>query len=282
MQDQKTFDTWIVGTDQGLRLDLKDLLKCKSLIYLLTRKEFVSKYKQSILGPLWMFINPIVGSVVFALVFGTFAGLGTDGLPRILFYLSGNTFWSLFSTIVVASSNAFFTNRNLVSKVYFPRLAVFISTAVSGCIIFAIQFVMLCGFIVYYNVTGTATPFTPYLFLVPVLVLQNVLLGLGVGMTLSSLTIKYRDFVQMISFGISLWMYLTPVAYPLSVSSGKLYTLMLFNPMTSIIQNYRFSLLGSGSFLLLPWIISLVITVVMLLVGLWSFRRVERTVIDIL
>lgn len=282
MQGKQSFDTFIQGGKARFRFNLAELRHNRDLVYLLTRRDFVSSYKQSILGPLWMLVTPILNSLVFALVFGKLAGLSTDNLPRILFYLTGNTLWALFSTCVTRSANAFLGNNTLFSKVYFPRLAINISTVLSAFINFMIQFVMLVLFILYYRLTGVPIPFTPYLLLVPALVLQCLLLGMGTGMILSATTIKYRDLVQMIGFGMTVWMYLTPVAYPLSISSGTLHTLMLVNPMTAVIQNYRFALLGSGSFLFWPWMGSLALTFVILFLGLWSFRRVESTVIDTL
>lgn len=282
MSEAQRFDTYIDSGKARSGLNLVELRRSKDLVYLLTKRDFVSKYKQSVLGPLWILITPILNSVVFAFVFGTLAGLSTDGLPRILFYLTGNTLWSLFSGSVTTCANSFLQNRTLFSKVYFPRITVCVSSVLSSCINFAIQFVMLILFIVYYALSGIHIAFTPYVFLIPMLLTQCLLLGMGVGMLLSATTIKYRDFIQMISFGMTVWMYLTPVAYPLSVSNGTINTIMLINPMTSVIQNYRFALLGAGSFILWPWVGSLLLTLLLSLLGLKAFRHVERTVVDTL
>ena len=282
MSEAQRFDTYIDSGKARSGLNLVELRRSKDLVYLLTKRDFVSKYKQSVLGPLWILITPILNSVVFAFVFGTLAGLSTDGLPRILFYLTGNTLWSLFSGSVTTCANSFLQNRTLFSKVYFPRITVCVSSVLSSCINFAIQFVMLILFIVYYALSGIHIAFTPYVFLIPMLLTQCLLLGMGVGMLLSATTIKYRDFIQMISFGMTVWMYLTPVAYPLSVSNGTIYTIMLINPMTSVIQNFRFALLGAGSFILWPWVGSLLLTLLLALLGLKAFRHVERTVVDTL
>ena len=282
MSEAQRFDTYIDSGKARSGLNLVELRRSKDLVYLLTKRDFVSKYKQSVLGPLWILITPILNSVVFAFVFGTLAGLSTDGLPRILFYLTGNTLWSLFSGSVATCANSFLQNRTLFSKVYFPRITVCVSSVLSSCINFAIQFVMLILFIVYYALSGIHIAFTPYVFLIPMLLTQCLLLGMGVGMLLSATTIKYRDFIQMISFGMTVWMYLTPVAYPLSVSNGTINTIMLINPMTSVIQNYRFALLGAGSFILWPWVGSLLLTLLLSLLGLKAFRHVERTVVDTL
>lgn len=282
MSEAQRFDTYIDSGKARSGLNLVELRRSKDLVYLLTKRDFVSKYKQSVLGPLWILITPILNSVVFAFVFGTLAGLSTDGLPRILFYLTGNTLWSLFSGSVATCANSFLQNRTLFSKVYFPRITVCVSSVLSSCINFAIQFVMLILFIVYYALSGIHIAVTPYVFLIPMLLTQCLLLGMGVGMLLSATTIKYRDFIQMISFGMTVWMYLTPVAYPLSVSNGTINTIMLINPMTSVIQNYRFALLGAGSFILWPWVGSLLLTLLLSLLGLKAFRHVERTVVDTL
>lgn len=282
MLEAQYFDTYIDSSKSHSGITLAELRRNKDLIYLLTKRDFVSKYKQSVLGPLWMLISPILGSLVFAFVFGTLAGLSTDGLPRILFYMTGNTLWSLFSHSVTTCANSFIQNRTLFSKVYFPRVTVCISSVLSSCINFAIQFVMLILFMIYYAFKGVHIAITPYMLLIPLLLAQCLLLGIGVGMILSATTIKYRDFIQMIGFGMSAWLYLTPVAYPLSISTGTIHTIMLINPMTSVIQNYRFALLGSGSFLLWPWIGSLILTAAVVVLGLRTFHRVERTVVDTL
>lgn len=282
MAATEKYDTYIDSNHGRQRLNLGELRHSWDLIYLMTTRDLISQYKQSILGPLWILIAPLLTSVMFSLVFGRLAGLSTDNLPRILFYLTGNTMWSLFSSCVTRSSSAFVTNRVLFSKVYFPRLSICVSNTLSSLITFIVQFAMLVLFIVYYLITGVDLHITLYALLAPVLLLQCLILGTGIGMILSSITIKYRDVMQLIGFTMTVWMYLTPVAYPLSITSGKLYIVMLLNPMTSVVQNYRFALLGSGSFLLWPWIGSLLFSVAAFFFGIWCFRRVENTVVDTL
>ena len=261
-------------------LRLGELWSARELVALFVWRDFVSLYKQTILGPLWYVVQPLLTTIVFTIIFGRIAKLSTDGMPQFLFYMAGTVVWSYFSTCLTKTSQTFIANANVFGKVYFPRMAVPLSVVLSTMIGFLIQFLLFCGFVVYFMATGTAVQPNAYALLLPLLVLLMAGLGLGFGVVVSALTTRYRDLQYLVVFGTQLAMYLTPIVYPLSSVHGKLRLLVLANPMTSIVETFRKGFLGVGdaSWTMLAY--STVFTVVLLLVGSLLFNRVERTFMD--
>ena len=261
-------------------VNLKELLQYKDLIIMFVKRDFKTLYKQTILGPLWIIINPLLTTIMFTIVFGNIANISTDGMPQILFYMLGTTVWTYFSTCLTKTSATFTGNAAIFGKVYFPRLVTPISVVVSGLINFAVQFVMFLGFMIYYYIIGAPVHPNIYILITPLLLVQLALLSLGFGVIISSLTTKYRDLAILVTFGVQLWMYATPVVYPASQIDGKLKTLMMLNPVSPIVESFRYAFLGSGS---IPWNylgISVITTLVVLFMGVVLFSRVEKTFMD--
>lgn len=261
-------------------LNLKELKQYKDLVYLFVKRTFTAQYKQTILGPLWFIINPLLTTVVFTVIFGNIAGLSTDGVPQFVFYLCGTAIWQYFSTCLSQISSTFIDNAGIFGKVYFPRITMPLSTTIFSLINFGVNMGVAVLFIIYYIMIGENVRPNLYILLLPLLVLQTAMLGLGVGIIISSLTTKYRDLRILVSFGIQLWMYLTPVAYSLSQFSDKAQKILMLNPMSPIVNNFRYVLLGCGSFVWGPWLVSVIITVVLLLAGILLFNKVEKTFMD--
>lgn len=261
-------------------IDLKELLQYKDLITMFVKRDFKTLYKQTILGPLWIIINPLLTTIMYTIVFGNIANISTDGMPQILFYMLGTTVWTYFSTSLTKTSTTFTANSAIFGKVYFPRLVTPISTVVSGVINFTVQFVMFLFFAIYYYVIGAPIQPNMYILITPLLLVQLACLSLGFGVIISSLTTKYRDLAVLVTFGVQLWMYATPVVYPASQIGGKLKTLMMLNPVSPIVESFRYAFLGSGS---IPWNflgISVITTLVVLFIGVVLFSRVEKTFMD--
>ncbi|GAA3975414.1 ABC transporter permease [Mucilaginibacter dorajii] len=264
-------------------LKLKDIWHYRDLLILLVRRDFVSFYKQTILGPLWFFIQPLFTTIIYTFIFGNLAAIKTDGLPQPLFYLAGITAWNYFADCLTKTSSVFTVNAGLFGKVYFPRLIVPLSIVVSNLIRFAVQMAMFFLMMGIYMAKGANVHPNIYLLLFPFLLLLMAMLGLGLGMIISAMTTKYRDLSFLITFGIQLMMYLTTVIYPLSVVKEKYphyQWVVEYNPMTPIIEVFRYGFLGEGTFTMLSLGITSVITVAILLIGIVIFNRVERTFID--
>ena len=261
-------------------INLKELLQYKDLIIMFVKRDFKTLYKQTILGPLWIIINPLLTTIMYTIVFGNIANISTDGMPQIVFYMLGTTVWTYFSTCLTKTSATFTGNAAIFGKVYFPRLVTPISTVVSGLINFAVQFVMFLCFAIYYYIIGAPIQPNLYILITPFLLLERAGLSLGFGVIISSLTTKYRDLAVLVTFGVQLWMYATPVVYPASQIGGKLKTLMMLNPVSPIVESFRYAFLGSG---FIPWNflgISVVTTLVVLFIGVVLFSRVEKTFMD--
>ncbi len=261
-------------------INLKEIWSYRDLIMLFVRRDFVSQYKQTILGPLWFLIQPLLSTLVFTVVFGTIAQIPTDGLPQFLFYMSGITAWNYFSECITKTSNTFVSNAYIYGKVYFPRLAVPISVLIMSLVRFAIQFGLFLAFLIYFYFKGSPIHPNSWILLTPLLIIQMAALGLGMGILISSFTIKYRDIAQGFTFAVSLWMYATPIVYPLSQVPEKWQWLIALNPMTSIVEIFRYAFLGAGT--VQPWLFGLSIgmTVLILVIGILMFNRVEKTFID--
>ena len=273
------FSTVIVPKTKLLDFHLKELVRYRDLIFLFVKRSFVARYKQTVLGPAWAVIQPLLTTVVFTVVFGKLAGLAPGGVPSFLFFMSGNIAWGYFSGCLTATANTFTGNAAIFVKVYFPRLVMPISTVFSQLIGFGIQFAMFLVFLVIYWIRGTVQP-TLYVLMLPLLLLQMAMLSLGVGVIISSLTTKYRDLVMLVGFGVQLWMYGTPVAYDVGIVPAKYMGLYMLNPMTPVINNFRLAFLGIGSFDLPHYLLSWAMTLAVLVIGIVLFNRVEKTFMD--
>ena len=261
-------------------LHLADLWRYRDLVMMFVRRDFVSLYKQTILGPLWFLIQPLLTTLTFTVIFGNIAQLSTDGLPKILFYMSGITAWNYFSDCMLKTSETFSTNAGIFGKVYFPRLAVPLSIVISNLIKFGIQLGLFLGFYVYFLAAGTAISPNLALLLLPLLILMMAALGLGTGIIVSSMTTRYRDLRFLVQFGTQLLMYTTPVIFPLSKIPAEYRWVIVLNPMTSIIETFRYAFLGTGT---LSWEMlgySAVVTAVILAAGVLLFNHVEKTFMD--
>ena len=277
---EKKWTTTIEPKDKIFDLKLKEVWNYRDLIRLFVQRDFKSKYKQTILGPLWFIIQPLFTTVIYTFVFGNIAGLSTDGLPQFLFYMCGNVPWLYFSSCLTGTSNTFTGNAGIFGKVYFPRLTTPISVVITAMINYLIQFVMFMCFEVYYIVTGANVHITWMALLTPLLIVQLAILGMGFGIIISSLTTKYRDLQVLVSFGVSLWMYASPVIYTMSSLSGKAQSLLMLNPISPILEMMRYAWLGSGFVSFYYWGISWVTTAVVLFLGILIFNKVEKTFMD--
>jgi lipopolysaccharide transport system permease protein len=264
-----------------LDLRLGELWKYRDLVILFVRRDFVSVYKQTILGPLWYLIQPLLTTVIFTFIFGNIASLPTDGLPKFLFYMSGTVVWSYFAECLNKTSNTFVQNANLFGKVYFPRMAVPVSILISNLITFLIQFALFLLFVVYFALRGIPIQVHwLWIALSPLLVLIMAGLGLGFGIIISSLTTKYRDLRFLVTFGVSLLMYATPVIYPVSSIPLRFQWIILANPMTTIVEAFRFAFLGAGSVDVYHLSYSFGCMLVIVFLGIMIFNRVEQTFMD--
>ena len=261
-----------------LDLKLKEVFRYRDLIWLFVERDFKTKYKQTVLGPLWYIIQPLFTTVVHTFVFGNIAGLPTDGIPQFLFYMAGNVPWLFFSTCLTSTSNTFVGNEAVFGKVYFPRLTTPIATVITSMLNFLIQFIMFLGFIAYFIVRGSEINITYVVALTPLLIIQMAILGMGFGIIISSMTTKYRDLQVLVSFGVSLWMYATPVIYAASTLSPKMYNLI--NPMSPIIELMRYGWLGAGTKPFLFWGISWITTFLVIFIGIIMFNKIEKTFMD--
>jgi lipopolysaccharide transport system permease protein len=266
-------------------LKLKDVWHYRDLLVLLVKRDFVSFYKQTILGPLWFFIQPLFTTIIYTFIFGNLAGMSTDGLPQPLFYMAGIAAWNYFADCLTKTSTVFKDNANIFGKVYFPRLIMPLSIVVSNLVRFAVQMVLfLFTMAWFYWVKGnTNFHFTYFVFLFPYTVLLMALLGLGLGMIISSMTTKYRDMAFLVTFGVQLLMYATTVIYPLSTAIEKFPTyswLIQYNPMTPIIECFRMGFLGTGTFNWESLLYASIVTFTILFLGIFIFNKVEKNFVD--
>jgi lipopolysaccharide transport system permease protein len=263
-----------------LDLRLGELWRYRDLIRLFVWRDFVSVYKQTILGPLWYLIQPLLTTITFTVIFGRIAQLPTDGLPQFLFYMSGTVIWSYFADCLNKTSTTFVSNANLFGKVYFPRLAVPISILVSSLIAFVIQFLLFLAFLAYFFLSGSQVQPNIWILLTPVLLFMLAGLGLGFGIIVSSMTTRYRDLRFLVSFGVQLWMYATPVIYPVSSIPERFRPLIQANPLTPIVETFRYAYLGGGEVNILNLLYSFGFMLVVLIVGILIFNRIEATFMD--
>lgn len=262
-------------------LNLEEIWKYKDLLFLLVRRDFVAIYKQTVLGPIWFFIQPLLATFAFTILFGRIAEMSTDGLPLILFYMSGITLWNYFQDCLTKTSNTFTANASIFGKVYFPRAIMPMSVVLSNLIKFGLQFIFLLLFwCYYYFIDGAPVTMKIEILLFPLLVVLMAGMGLGLGMIISSLTTKYRDFQFMLTFGVQLLMYASPVIYPISTVPEKYKFFILANPMTGIIETFRYGLLGNGSYEFSYLGYSIVFTILSLFFGLLVFNKVQKSFMD--
>ena len=276
----KQYDWTIEPQNSLLDLKLKDTWEYRDLLMLLVRRDFVSFYKQTILGPLWFFIQPVFTTIIFTFVFGNLAGISTDGLPQPLFYMAGITAWNYFADCLTKTSTVFKDNANIFGKVYFPRLIMPLSIVVSNLVRFGVQFMLFIGVMLYYKAVGADFNPNIYILLFPAVVLLMAAQGLGLGMIISAMTTKYRDLAFLVTFGVQLLMYATTVIYPLSAAPEEYRWIIELNPMTAIIETFRFGFLGEGSFTWTSFAYSAGITFLLLISGIIIFNKVEKNFVD--
>jgi len=260
-------------------LKLKEVWRYKDLIYMFVKRDFISSFKQTILGPIWFFINPILTTFTYLIIFGRIAGLSTDGAPQILFYLAGVTLWNYFSGALIGTSSTFTSNASIFGKVYFPRLVTPISIVISNLMRLSVQFLLFIIVWAYYLAKGDIHP-NIWILATPFLVILMAIFALGFGMIFSALTTKYKDLAMLLGFGISLFMYATPVIYPVSALVGPFKKLAYYNPLTGIFECFKYGWLGVGDFSPLMLGTSTLIILVLLVIGVVVFNKVEKTFMD--
>ena len=263
-------------------LNIDEIWSYRDLLWLFVKRDFTTFYKQTILGPLWFFIQPLISTIVFSIIFNRVAKLPTDEIPPNLFYMSGIIAWNYFSNCLTATSNTFTINSGLFGKVYFPRMILPLSKVISGLATFMVQFIMFLSFYFYYLITGNPhiNPSLETLCLLPIMILQMAMLGQGLGMIISSLTTKYRDLSYLVTFGTQLLMYASPIVYPLSIVPERYKNFIIANPMTPIIEGFRQAFMGSGHLELGMLLYSIMICLVTFIFGLLVFNKVEKSFID--
>lgn len=283
-EDNEPWDLVLEPKNKWYSLRLNELFRFKDLLLLFVRRDFISLYKQTILGPIWFFIQPIITAITFTIIFGNLAGISTDGLPQIVFYMCGITLWNYFSETLLKTSETFSANSSIFGKVYFPRLIVPLSVVLSNLVKFGVQFLLFVIVWIFYLIKGDSVIHpNSTIFLVPFLVIVMGFLGLGAGIIISSMTTKYRDLRFLVSFAVQLLMYASPIVFPLSLVSEKYpqyKLLVLANPITSIIEAFKYAFLGVGEFNWMYLSYSLAFTVILFFLGLIIFNRVEKSFMD--
>lgn len=280
--EDEVWDLEIKPNNNLFDLHLKDVWNYRDLLWLLVRRDFVSFYKQTILGPLWFFIQPVFTTVVFTFVFSNLANIKTGTVPPQIFYLAGTIAWNYFSDCLTKTSTVFRDNAAIFGKVYFPRLIMPLSIVFSNLVKFGVQFILFIGALLYFMIQGKVMPNT-YILLFPVIMLLMAILGLGTGLIITAMTTKYRDLAFVVTFGMQLLMYATPVIYPLSYAAKKsqlIQTIITLNPLTGLIETFRYGFLGDGHFYAGAFFYSVGASVVMLLLGLVVFNKVEKNFVD--
>lgn len=274
------YTTHIKSKNGWFDIDLKELYRYRDLIWLFFKRNYSTKYKQTILGPMWLILSPIITVMLYSLVFGGLGKLSTDGIPHFVFYLCSNALWTFFATSLTQTSTTFTANAAIMGKVYFPRLVMPISSVLTGMLDMVIQLGILVVVMLGYAVSGYRFALGPTLLLAPLLILQTGMLGLGFGIIIASLTTKYRDLAVLVSFGVSLWMYATPVVYTAGLIPEKYLGLYMLNPMSPVMECWRHAVIGSGTFLWGYWGMSWVITLGVLFLGVVLFSHIEKTFMD--
>ena len=280
MKKQKNWDIYIKPKTGWFDINVKELFRYKDLIYLFVKRDFVTFYKQTILGPLWYVIQPLINTIVFTIIFGKLAKISTDGIPPFIFYMAGTVVWGYFATCISLTSNTFNSNADIFGKVYFPRIAVPIANVIISLLQFLIQFIIFIIFLFYFKGQGNLINPNMNVFLLPLIILQMAILGLGFGILISSLTTKYKDLVFVMSFFVQLWMYATPIVYPLSIIPEKYRLLAAINPMTSVVETFRGAFLGVSTITANHIIVSVAVTIFIFFIGFLLFHRIEKSFMD--
>lgn len=263
-----------------LDIDLKEIWVYRDLVMLFVRRDFVSRYKQTILGPFWFILNPLISTMMYTLVFAGIAKIPTEGVPPQLFYISGIVAWSYFAACLNGTSTTFLSNAGIFGKVYFPRLVAPISVMISSIVQLGIQFLLLIAFAVFYALRGYTIHINTYIIFLPLLVIMLALLGLGFGIIFSALTTKYRDLSNLMVFGVQLWMYITPVIYPSSMVPEKFKIFVFLNPVAPIVEAFKYGIIGAGEFNPGRLLYSAIFTIVLLFIGVILFNRTEQNFMD--
>jgi lipopolysaccharide transport system permease protein len=280
MRQQEHWDLTIKPHSKWYDLRIREIFRYKDLLFLFVKRDFVSIYKQTILGPLWFFIQPIITAITFTVIFGNLAKISTDGLPQILFYMCGITLWNYFADTLTKTADTFSSNANIFGKVYFPRMIVPLSVVLSNLIKLGIQFLLFLGIWIYYLIQTDLIHPNKMLVLIPFLIILIGFMALSFGIIISSLTTKYRDLKFLVTFGIQLMMYASPIVYPLSIVPDKYKWIIVANPVTSIIETFKYAFLGVGEFSWLYLGYSTLFTIVLFVIGLVVFHRVEKSFMD--
>ena len=276
-------DKWttIIGEETSIfKINFREVWRYKDLLFLFVKRDFVTFYKQTILGPLWFIIQPLLTTAMFVIVFGNIAKLSTDGAPKIVFYLAGVTIWSYFSDTLTKTASVFTTNASIFGKVYFPRLIMPLSLVFSALIKFGVQFSIFLAVLFYFILTDSNVHPNAYVLLTPILILIMAILSLGLGMIISSMTTKYKDLSFLVTFGVQLFMYATPVVFPLSTLPPEYQSIIMLNPLTGIFECFRYAFLGAGSFQFSMLLYSVLVSFAILAIGTIVFNKVEKSFID--
>jgi len=276
----QTWDLEIKPQSSLFDLHLKDVWAYRDLLWLLVRRDFVSFYKQTIFGPLWFFIQPIFTTIIFTVIFSKLANISTNAAPAPLFYMAGTVAWNYFADSLSKTSTVFKDNASIFGKVYFPRLIMPISIVFSNLVKFGVQFILFIIMLAYYLFIDNKVEPNSYLLLFPVVILLMAILGLGIGLIITALTTKYRDLAFVVTFGIQLLMYATPVIYPLSAAPAKYRTLIALNPMSGLIETFRYGFLGTGQFYPGVFAYSVVLSLIVFFIGIIVFNKVEKNFVD--
>lgn len=263
-----------------LDINLKEIWEYRDLVMLFVRRDFVAKYKQTILGPFWFILNPLISTLMYTLVFAGIAKIPTEGFPPQLFYLSGIIAWSYFATCLNGTSSTFINNAGIFGKVYFPRLVSPVSVIISSIVQLGIQLLLLAGFMVFYALRGYNIQLHSQIFFIPLLVITLAFMGLGFGIIFSALTTKYRDLSNFLGFGVQLWMYITPVIYPASSVPEKFRLFVFINPVAPLVEAFKFGLIGAGEFNPGGLLYSIIFTCILLFIGVILFNRTEQNFMD--
>ena len=280
MSEKENWTTIITPKNSFFRLNLKELWQYRDLITSFVKRDITSTYKQTILGPLWFFIQPIFTTIMFLIVFGNIAKIPTDGVPQVLFYMNGIILWNYFSKCLVSTSNTFVANSAIFKKVYFSRLTIPLSNVISALVQFVIQLALVIIILIAYKIHGADFKLSFAVFAVPLFVLQMAVLGLGIGLIITSLTTKYRDLTHLIGFAVQLWMYATPIVYPLSMVPEKWRSLYVLNPVVPILESFKHAFFSTGMPSITEYVISVATTVFLLFTGIFVFNFVEKNFVD--
>ena len=277
---QENWTTVITPKNKFFRLNLKELWQYRDLITSFVKRDITSTYKQTILGPLWFFIQPIFTTLMFLIVFGNIAKIPTDGVPQVLFYMNGIILWNYFSKCLVATSNTFVSNAAIFKKVYFSRLTIPVSNVISALVQFLIQFTLFVIIFIVYKIKGADVELSYAVFAIPLFVLQMAVLGLGIGLIITSLTTKYRDLTYLVGFAVQLWMYATPIVYPLSMVPEKWRSVYVLNPVVPILESFKHAFFSTGMPSITEYGISVATTIFLLFAGIFIFNFVEKNFVD--